>query len=49
MMATGYLTLDWALVSEMMTDAYQGLQKRYETKGEIKDGCNQNRFIDKEI
>lgn len=34
MTATGYLELDPALVSEMLTDAYQGLKHRYETKGE---------------
>jgi len=32
MMATGFLELDADLVSEMMTDAYQGLRKRYEEK-----------------
>ncbi len=32
MTATGYLELDPELVSEMMTDAYQGLKNRYETK-----------------
>ena len=30
MFATGYLDLEWELVSEMITDAYQGLKKRYE-------------------
>ena len=30
MLATGYLTLDWELISRMMTDAYQGLKKHYE-------------------
>jgi hypothetical protein len=29
MMATGYLDMDWELVSKMMTDAYQGLRKQY--------------------
>lgn len=29
MFATGFLDLDWALVSKMLTDAYQGLQKQY--------------------
>lgn len=33
MTATGYLELDTGLISEMMTDAYQGLKKRYESKG----------------
>ena len=32
MTATGYRELDPELVSEMMTDAYQGLKTRYETK-----------------
>lgn len=32
MLATKYLELDMELVSEMMTDAYQGLKKRYEAK-----------------
>lgn len=32
MFATGFLDLDWALVSQMMTDAYLGLKKRYETE-----------------
>ena len=30
MFATGYLDLDWDLVSQMLTDAYQGLRKQYE-------------------
>lgn len=29
MFATNYLDLDWALVSKMMTDCYQGLRKQY--------------------
>lgn len=29
MFATGYLDLDWNLVSKMLTDAYQGLRKQY--------------------
>ena len=32
MTATGFLELDTELISEMMTDAYQGLKMRYETK-----------------
>lgn len=32
MFATGYLDLDWELVSQMLTDAYQGLRKRYEVE-----------------
>lgn len=29
MYATGYLDLDWSLVSKMLTDSYQGLRKHY--------------------
>lgn len=29
MFATGYLDLDWELVSRMLTDSYQGLRKQY--------------------
>ena len=29
MFATGYLDLDWELVSKMLTDSYQGLRKQY--------------------
>ncbi len=29
MFATGFLDLDWELVSRMLTDSYQGLRKRY--------------------
>ena len=32
MFATGFLDLDWALVSKMLTDAYQGMRKQYETE-----------------
>lgn len=32
MVATNYLTLDTELVCDMLTDAYQGLKKRYEEK-----------------
>ena len=32
MFATGYLSLDWELVSRMLTDSYQGLRKQYETE-----------------
>ena len=32
MFATGFLDLEWDLVSQMMTDAYLGLRKRYETE-----------------
>lgn len=30
MFATGYLNLDWELVSRMLTDSYLGLRKQYE-------------------
>lgn len=30
MFATGYLNLDWELVSQMLTDSYLGLKKQYE-------------------
>ena len=30
MMATGFLDLEWELVSQMLTDAYLGLKKQYE-------------------
>lgn len=30
MFATGFLDLDWELVSRMLTDAYQGLRKQFE-------------------
>lgn len=29
MFATGFLALDWELVSKMLTDSYQGLRKQY--------------------
>ncbi|MBE6678979.1 MAG: WHG domain-containing protein [Ruminococcaceae bacterium] len=29
MFATGFLDLDWSLVSKMLTDSYQGLKKQY--------------------
>lgn len=29
MMATGFLNLDWELVSRMLTDSYRGLRKQY--------------------
>ena len=32
MFATGYLNLDWELVSQMITDVYQGLRKHYEAE-----------------
>lgn len=32
MLATNYLELDTELISKMLTDAYQGLKKRYEIK-----------------
>ena len=33
MFATGFLDLDWDLVSKMLTDAYQGLRKQYGLEG----------------
>ena len=30
MFATGYLSLDWELVSKMLTDSYLGLRKQYQ-------------------
>lgn len=33
MFATGFLDLDWDLVSKMLTDAYQGLRKQYGVEG----------------
>ena len=30
MFATGFLDLEWELVSRMLTDAYQGLRKQYQ-------------------
>ncbi len=30
MFATGFLDLDWEIVSKMITDAYMGLRKQYE-------------------
>lgn len=32
MFATGFLNLDWELISKMLTDAYLGLKKQYETE-----------------
>ena len=32
MFATGFVDLDWSLVSQMLTDAYMGLRKQYETE-----------------
>lgn len=32
MMATGFLNLEWELVSRMLTDSYEGLKLRYEGK-----------------
>ena len=33
MFATGFLNLEWELVSRMLTDAYLGLQKQYKKEG----------------
>lgn len=35
MLATDYLDLDWELISAMLTDAYQGLKKRFEQEEDI--------------
>ena len=32
MFATGYLNLDWELVSQMLSDAYLGIRKQYTTE-----------------
>ncbi len=32
MLATGYLNLDWKLISQMTSDLYQGLKKQYQNK-----------------
>ena len=32
MFATGFLNLDWELVSRMLSDAYRGIQTQYETE-----------------
>ena len=32
MFATGFLDLDWELVSKILTDIYQGLRKQYQTE-----------------
>lgn len=32
MIATDYLSLEWELISSMVTDVYQGLKKHYESK-----------------
>lgn len=32
MVATGFITLEWDLISRMLTDAYQGLRKHYGTE-----------------
>ena len=33
MFATGFVNLDWELVSQMLTDSYQGLRKQYGMEG----------------
>ena len=32
MMATSFLTLDWEVISKMLTDVYQGIRSRYASK-----------------
>ena len=34
MIATSFLTLDWELISEMVSDIYQGLRMRHSSKEE---------------
>ena len=34
MLATSFLTLDWELISNMLSDVYQGIQKKHVTKEE---------------
>ena len=41
MMATSFLTLDWELVSQMLTDVYQGIRAKLLSE-EKQDGRNQN-------
>ncbi len=47
MFATGFLDLDWELVSKMLTDSYQGLKKQY--KLEENNGCHPNQRFNKKI
>ena len=39
MLATSFLILEWELISDMLTDIYQGIRTRYKTEGK-KDACN---------
>ena len=42
MIATSFLTLEWELVNNMITDVYQGIRQR-RLSGENKNDCNKNR------
>jgi AcrR family transcriptional regulator len=39
MLATSFLSLEWELISDMLTDIYQGIRVRHVTE-ENKNGCN---------
>lgn len=39
MLATSFLSLEWGLISDILTDVYQGIRERH-LSGENKDGCN---------
>lgn len=39
MLATSFLALEWGLISDILTDVYQGIRERH-LSGENKDGCN---------
>ena len=39
MLATSFLALEWKLISDILTDVYQGIRQRH-LSGEDKDGCN---------
>lgn len=41
MLATSFLSLDWELISDMITDLYQGLRARHLPEG-TENGCHQN-------
>ena len=41
MLATSFLSLDWELISKMITDVYQGIRQRHLSE-ENENGCNQN-------
>ena len=39
MLATSFIPLDWELISDVLTDVYQGVRKRYLSEAD-KDECN---------